>query len=749
MSRLTDRLLVSTALLLSGVALGCADDLSFKNRAPTVTFLSPIEGSSFAGGDSIVVGLLVLDPDEGVLTGPSVSWWVVLHHATHTHPYQPQSPGTSGKFGIARAGHDATDIFLRVYARAEDAEGLPDTAFVEISPSLVTLTVTSAPTGLAVTVDGIPRVTPFAEPAIVGTERTIGAAAEQTLGSVLYGFDGWSDAGAASHRVTIPSTPLTLTAAYDSLASTNARPSVTLTDPIAGSVVSVGASVTVSATASDSDGSVASVAFLENGLLIGTDDAAPFSISWIPSVSGERALMARVTDNGGASGESAPRAVTVQPAGAPVVTLDAPTDSTLGLAGAVALTASASDAGGVTFVQFDVDGVVIAVDSTAPYAATLASTADYASGAHIVRARARDGDGNYSAWARARVTFGGAVGLPVGFTRTTVTSGLGAIPTAIAIAPDGRLFVSEQTGALRVIKNGVLLPQPFVTLPVLAVSERGLLGVVFDPDFAANGWIYVYHTTASGGAHNRISRFTAAGDLAVPGSEVVLVDLPSLGPAGKHNGGAMRFGADGSLYVAVGDDGEGLNAPSLAIPFGKLLRFAKDGSIPSDNPFFGVTTGINRSIWARGLRNPFTFDIHLSTGRMHLNDVGLSTWEEVNAGRAGADFGWPATEGPTSSAGYDTPLLAYRHSNSPTLFEGSAAVGAAFYAPAVASFGADYVGDYFFADYVSGWIYRLDAQAAWAPYAFANIGEPITGLAVASDGTLYVLVGTRVDRITR
>lgn len=737
------------ALAAAGATVGCADAEPLGNRMPVVTVLTPTAGTPFAGGDSVSVSVQVVDADDGVLTGASVSWWVVLHHGTHTHPYQPSTPGNTGKFGIARAGHDATDIFLRVYARGVDSEGLADTAFVDLPPSLVTFTVTSAPVGLSVTVDGIPRTTPFSEPWIVGTERVVSAAAEQALGSVLYAFGGWSDAGAISHTVTLPATPLALTVAYDSLASTNARPSVTLTAPQSGAVVEIGAAVTLSATTTDSDGSVASVAFLENGALVGTDNSAPFSVTWNPATVGERSLSARATDNGGATADSPPRAVTVQPAGAPVITLDSPADSTLDLSGTVALAATATDGGGVTFVEFDVDGVVIAVDSTVPYTALLANTSAYASGAHIVRARARDGDGNYSAWARARVTFGGAVGLPTGFTRTTLVAGLAATPTAIAVAPDGRLFVSEQTGAMRVVKNGALLPQPFVTIPVEATGERGLLGVVFDPDFVANGWVYIYHTTASGGTHNRISRFTAAGDVAVPGSEVVIVDLPLVGDAAKHSGGAMRFGPDGHLYVAVGDDALSSNAPSLAIPFGKLLRFAKDGSIPTDNPFFGITSGVNRAIWARGLRNPFTFDIHPTSGRMHINDVGQSTWEEINVGRAGADYGWPATEGPTLVAGYDPPLFAYRHSDSPTLFEGFAAVGAAFYVPAVASFGADYVGDYFFADYVSGWIYRLDSEAGWAPYAFAQIGEPLTGLAVASDGALYVLVGTRIDRITR
>jgi hypothetical protein len=119
---------------------------------------------------------------------------------------------------------------------------------------------------------------------------------------------------------------------------------------------------------------------------------------------------------------------------------------------------------------------------------------------------------------------------------------------------------------------------PFVTLPVLDGGERGLLGVALHPGFASNGYVYLYYTTDQGGAHNRISRFVANGDVALAGSEEVLVDLPPVSGASKHNGGALAFGVDGKLYVAVGDDADGSNAPSLATPFGKMLRFNADGT---------------------------------------------------------------------------------------------------------------------------------------------------------------------------
>ncbi len=745
---LRHRTSISLAMLL--LAGACADGpQGGANRPPEVVLQLSAPAPTFSGGDSVDVALSATDPNEGALASSALSWWVTLHHASHTHPYRAPATGAAGRFGIGREGHEDHDVFLRVYARAVDEQGLADTVFVDLPPTLVLLTIASAPSALQVTLDGQPRTTPFTLPAIAGMERSVGAAPEQVLGSVVYSLSGWSDAGASTHTIVVPATSLTLTATYDSIATTNAAPSVTLTSPSAALVTGVGASVSLSVTAADPDGSIASVAYVANGSVVATSSTPPFNATWIPSTAGTYQLLARATDNGGAVGESPTRAVTVQPASAPTATLDLPADGTLGLTGAITLNASAADETSVSFVEFEVDGVWLATDSAAPYSAVVPSTAAYASGAHVVRARARDGDGNYSVWASARVTFGGSQALPAGFSRTTVTNALAATPTSIAVAPDGRIFVSEQTGALRVIKNGVLLAQPFAVLAVDANGEGGLLGIAFDPDFVANGWIYLYHTVAAGGTHNRISRFTALGDVAAAGSELVLVDLPPLGSSGRHRGGAMKFGPDGLLYVLVGDDGVSAHAPDLAVPFGKVLRFHKDGTIPANNPFYGVTTGLSRAIWARGLRNPFSFDIQLSTGRMHINDVGQSTWEEVNVGRAGANYGWPSTEGPTSAAGVDPPLLAYRHTNSPTLFQGYAVVGAAFYDPPTAMFGAEYVGDFFFADYVNQWIYRLDAQADWAPYAFATLDAPITGLAVGLDGALYVLAGNRVDRIFR
>src|SRR5687767_15309873 len=236
-------------------------------------------------------------------------------------------------------------------------------------------------------------------------------------------------------------------------------------------------------------------------------------------------------------------------------------------------------------------------------------------------------------------TSASAATVPAGFTDTLVASGLNT-PTAMALAPDGRIFVCQQGGALRVIKNGALLPTPFLTVTVDSSGERGLPGVAFDPNFVSNQLVYVYYTATTPTIHNRISRFTASGDVALAGSETIIMDLPNLSTATNHNGGALHFGADGQLYVAVGDNANGANAQSLGTRLGKMLRITSTGGIPADNPFFNTATGDNRAIWALGLRNPFTFSFQRTTSRMFINDVGQNTWEEINDGIAGSNYGW-------------------------------------------------------------------------------------------------------------
>src|SRR5687767_2851447 len=210
-----------------------------------------------------------------------------------------------------------------------------------------------------------------------------------------------------------------------------------------------------------------------------------------------------------------------------------------------------------------------------------------------------------------------AATVPQGFTDAVVASGLNN-PTAMALAPDGRIFVCQQGGALRVIKNGALLATPFLTVTVDSSGERGLLGVAFDPNFVSNQLVYIYYTATTPTIHNRISRFTAAGDVALASSETIIMEMPNLSAATNHNGGALHFGPDGQLYVAVGDNANGANAQSLGTRLGKMLRITSTGAIPTDNPFFNNATGDNRAIWALGLRNPFTFSFQRKIGRAHV-----------------------------------------------------------------------------------------------------------------------------------
>src|SRR5207244_2651127 len=185
---------------------------------------------------------------------------------------------------------------------------------------------------------------------------------------------------------------------------------------------------------------------------------------------------------------------------------------------------------------------------------------------------------------------------------------------------------------------------------------------------------YLYHTVPGTPAHNRVARFTANGDVALTGSRVILLELNPLSTATNHNGGALHFGADGKLYIAVGDNAKGSNSQNLSNLLGKILRINPDGSIPTDNPFIQSTTA-RHEIWALGLRNPFTFAFRGTTNFMYINDVGESTWEEIDPGQPGANYGWPATEGQTTNPVYKSPVYYYCHD------QGCAITGGAFYSP--------------------------------------------------------------------
>lgn len=321
-----------------------------------------------------------------------------------------------------------------------------------------------------------------------------------------------------------------------------------------------------------------------------------------------------------------------------------------------------------------------------------------------------------------------------GFMQTVVAQGL-IEPTGLVAVPDGRLFVTQQTGQVRVIENGKLLPTPLLTVQTEAINERGLVGITVDPQFSTNHYLYIYYTVPGSPSHNRVSRFTVSGNVAVSGSELPLLDLPGLG-GNHHNGGSLQFGADGKLYIAVGENEVPSNSQSLNTPLGKILRINPDGTIPSGNPYYNQTTGINRAIWAMGLRNPFSTAVQPGTGLYYINDVGEDTWEKIDKGVAGANYGWPVTENASGDPRFQHPLYVYNHGRNDR--NGAAITGGTFYNPSRAQFPGSYVGKYFFAD-IKSWIKTYDPQTG-AVRNFASNLPPVTdGLAVDPSGNLYVL----------
>jgi glucose/arabinose dehydrogenase len=329
-----------------------------------------------------------------------------------------------------------------------------------------------------------------------------------------------------------------------------------------------------------------------------------------------------------------------------------------------------------------------------------------------------------------------AQNFPDGFTQVRVATGI-SNPTVMAFAPDGRIFVAQQNGVLRIIKNGAMLPTPFMSLSVNSSGERGLIGIAFDPNFTTNNFVYLYHTLPDG-SRNRISRYTANGDLVQAGSGVTILDLDPLSSATNHNGGAMVFGADGKLYVAVGDNATRANAQNLDTHKGKILRINSDGSIPAGNPFTGSAQ--RSRVWAYGLRNPYTMSVQPGTGKLFLNEVGEVTWEEINdATTGGKNFGWPDAEGNSSNTAYVNPVYAYMHGSGDG--RGCAITGGTFFNPGTTNYPPQYAGKYFLMDFCNNWINYIDLSVSPAtrfPFA-TSIGGNSLSIATGPDGNLYYL----------
>lgn len=305
-------------------------------------------------------------------------------------------------------------------------------------------------------------------------------------------------------------------------------------------------------------------------------------------------------------------------------------------------------------------------------------------------------------------------------------------PLFITHAGDGsnRLFVVEQAGRIRVFPNdpSAASAGSFLDISgrVLSGGEMGLLGLAFDPNYAANGFFYVNYTLDNP-RRTRVSRFrvsTADPNTADSGSETVLLEFAQ--PFSNHNGGMLAFGPDGKLYVSSGDGGSGNdpenNAQSLSTPLGKILRINPDGSVPAENPFTS-TAGARGEIWAYGLRNPWRMSFDRLTGRLWAGDVGQNAREEIDIIVRGGNYGWRVYEGARANINPDrlplsafiAPIHEYDHSQGRSITGGYVYRG-----PGLPAF----QGAYFYADFISGRV--------WALVSDGNAGTVVSNTQVAT-----------------
>lgn len=303
-------------------------------------------------------------------------------------------------------------------------------------------------------------------------------------------------------------------------------------------------------------------------------------------------------------------------------------------------------------------------------------------------------------------------------------------PVALALAPDGRIFVTEKLGAIRIVDGDGLQSEPFRTVEVLDQGETGLLGIALDPDFDENGYVYVFATIST--AEQRILRFSENDPPDTPPT-IIRANLPS--SEDVHVGGGLRFGPDGMLYFSIGDTGVSSDAQSLGSFRGKLCRVQPDGVTPSDNPFSTIT-GAPSAIFALGLRNPFRFTI-ASDGRVFIMDVGsfgAERREEVNIAYPGDNFGWPLVEGKQSvfkNPQFKDPAIAYND-------DGAAITGVVYYSGD--AFPAEYCGDLFHLEFVQNQLYHvaLDGDEVLSHQPILEVGGGPVDLIQDHDGTLLI-----------
>jgi glucose/arabinose dehydrogenase len=338
-------------------------------------------------------------------------------------------------------------------------------------------------------------------------------------------------------------------------------------------------------------------------------------------------------------------------------------------------------------------------------------------------------------------------------------------PVHVTHAGDGtgRLFVVEQAGRIRLVKNGTLQATPFLDIHtrVGCCGEQGLLSAAFPPGFAASGRFYVDYTNTAGNTVIARYRVTGNPDVADPASEQII--LPIAQPFANHNGGQLAFGPnDGYLYIGMGDGGSsgdpGNRAQNPADLLGKILRIdVETGSpatyrVPASNPFVGAA-GYRPEIWALGLRNPWRFSFDRANGDLYIADVGQSAREEVDyqpaSSGGGQNYGWRIMEGflcfnpsPCSSAGLTLPVVDYPHASGDCSITG----GFVYRGP-------DYPGMqgiYFYGDYCTGRIWGLQfSGGSWQSLQLLDTSANIVSFGEDQDGNLYLsdLAAGTVSRI--
>lgn len=362
-------------------------------------------------------------------------------------------------------------------------------------------------------------------------------------------------------------------------------------------------------------------------------------------------------------------------------------------------------------------------------------------------------------------------GTPDQFPSLQVTRAFPALtfsaPVQVTYAPDGgnRLFVVEQTGRIRVFANdeGTTDATTFLDLDPESNygGEEGLLGLAFHPDFATNGYFYVFYS-AAGPQRSVIARYrvSADPDVADPSSVTVLLEIEK--PYDNHNGGQLAFGPDGLLYVSLGDGGSGGDpgnrAQNLSVLLGKILRLDVDRSdpglayaIPEDNPFIG-TPGARGEIWARGLRNPWRMSFDRLTHALWAGDVGQGSWEEIDLIERGANYGWRRKEGdachnPSMACDDGTltaPLVAYPHTDGACSVTG----GVVYRGSAL----PELYGAYVYGDYCNGRLSALrwdGTSAVVQPLASGFTG--ISSFGEDRDGEIFItnVIGGTLHRLRR